>query len=230
VTRLSKSQIDKLGDRLREPDPADYDLRKLNEFVIDQDPVRIVVESVVRELSDVNDAVTSRLKTKTSILEKLRRQRTRLSEMQDIVGVRLVTLGNRGAQDNLVRRIAERWPKHRLYDRREKPQHGYRAVHVVAHDRGRPVEIQVRTVRQHKWAELFEKIADSWGREIRYGGALHAQFSGKSETVRFLQDIANQIDLIEAVEQGMGPKTVGDSFASIERHLDNLRRELLEEP
>jgi hypothetical protein len=32
------------------------------------------------------------------------------------------------------------------------------------------------------------------------------------------------------VEQGMGPKTVGDSFASIERHLDNLRRELLEEP
>jgi len=47
--------------------------------------------------------------------------------------------------------------------------HGYRAVHVIAFPEGVPVEIQVRTLWQHEWAELFEKLADRVGRRIRYG-------------------------------------------------------------
>jgi len=47
--------------------------------------------------------------------------------------------------------------------------HGYRAVHVVVFPEALSVEIQVRTARQHEWAELFEKLADLVGRGIRYG-------------------------------------------------------------
>jgi ppGpp synthetase/RelA/SpoT-type nucleotidyltranferase len=36
-----------------------------------------------------------------------------------------------------------------VIDRREKPSHGYRAVHVIVECGGRMVEIQVRTELQH---------------------------------------------------------------------------------
>jgi hypothetical protein len=54
-------------------------------------------------------------------------------------------------------------------DRIAEPASGYRALHVVARIEGIPVEIQVRTRLQHVWAETFERVADRWGRQIRYG-------------------------------------------------------------
>lgn len=221
---LSKSQIDKLGERLGTA-AAEADLRELNEFVAGQDPVRLEVEDGLRALC-ADQPITSRLKTKTSIIEKLQRQHTRLSEMQDIVGVRVVTHGGRPAQDALVQKIRERWPKHKLHDRRLTPQHGYRAVHIVVNVRGRPVEIQVRTGRQHQWAEVFEKVADKWGRAIRYGGAPSPEFSSKVSIVLELQRLSNLIDEWEPVEQEY---VVSEVLVHIERYLLNLHHQLLEE-
>jgi len=34
-----------------------------------------------------------------------------------------------------------------------------------------PVEVQFRTELQDLWAEVFERLGDAWGREIRYGGS-----------------------------------------------------------
>jgi ppGpp synthetase/RelA/SpoT-type nucleotidyltranferase len=68
------------------------------------------------------------------------------------------------------------WPK--VYDRRENPMQGYRAVHVVVQVGKIPVEIQIRTALQHEWAEYFEKLGDKFGREIRYGEPVNpARFS-----------------------------------------------------
>lgn len=47
--------------------------------------------------------------------------------------------------------------------------HGYRAVHVIADVDGFPVEIQVRTLTQDRWAQTMERYGDAYGREIRYG-------------------------------------------------------------
>jgi ppGpp synthetase/RelA/SpoT-type nucleotidyltranferase len=57
----------------------------------------------------------------------------------------------------------------KVLDRRENPSAGYRAVHAVAFIRGLPVEIQIRTQLQHRWAEAAERLGDSWGRGLRYG-------------------------------------------------------------
>lgn len=57
----------------------------------------------------------------------------------------------------------------KVIDRRESPVNGYRAVHVVVFLESVPVEIQVRTRLQHEWAELFEKLADIVGRDVRDG-------------------------------------------------------------
>ena len=57
----------------------------------------------------------------------------------------------------------------RRIDRRLEPSHGYRAVHVVVRCQGRWIEVQIRTRLQHMWAEVAERLADMWGRQIRYG-------------------------------------------------------------
>ena len=66
MTVISKSQIDKLGERLRGP-ASETDLRRLNEFVVGQDPLRIEIENALRGLCGDRESITSRLKTKTSM-------------------------------------------------------------------------------------------------------------------------------------------------------------------
>jgi hypothetical protein len=53
-------------------------------------------------------------------------------------------------------------------DRREIPSHGYRAVHVIVFPEDIPVEIQIRTAFQDRWAQATESLGDSWGRGLRY--------------------------------------------------------------
>ena len=57
----------------------------------------------------------------------------------------------------------------RIVDRRVSPSYGYRAVHVIVCLDGVTIEIQVRTLMQHVWADLMERLADRLGRQIRYG-------------------------------------------------------------
>jgi Region found in RelA / SpoT proteins len=54
-------------------------------------------------------------------------------------------------------------------DRRETPSHGYRAIHVIVFPEDIPVEIQIRTAVQDRWAQATEGLGDSWGRGLRYG-------------------------------------------------------------
>lgn len=91
----------------------------------------------------------------------------------------------------------------------------------------RPVEIQLRTARQHQWAELFEKLADKWGRAIRYGGPLLPQFSEKTNLVLELQRISDVINDWEKFDEEY---VVVPVLVTIERYLDTLHEQLLEEP
>jgi hypothetical protein len=57
-----------------------------------------------------------------------------------------------------------------IVDRRQYPSHGYRAVHAIVRQQGKPVEIQIRTLLQHLWTELSEKLADVFRQAVKYGG------------------------------------------------------------
>jgi ppGpp synthetase/RelA/SpoT-type nucleotidyltranferase len=89
--------------------------------------------------------------------------------MQDIAGCRIL-VSDPLTQDRTVDDLLHLFPDAQVFDRRERPSHGYRAVHVVVTLRQRSVEIQVRTRLQHLWAELSEKLADHLGNEVKYGG------------------------------------------------------------
>lgn len=113
---------------------------------------------------------TTRIKTVKTLVEKLKREPARLSTIQDIAGARVVIDGDLSEQDDAAGKIQARFhPALRYYDLRPQPRYGYRAVHVVVAQHGLPVEIQIRTQLQDRWANINEKIADLFGRAIRYG-------------------------------------------------------------
>ena len=164
----TRSQIDKLGEKLRraeEPDEAL--LGQLQAFRAAFDAPLRIAQGVVT--ATVGVEATSRIKTVNTIVEKLIRAKTRLSSMQDIGGVRVVLDASLREQDAAVDALRAAFEGSSVDDLRERARQGYRAVHVIATVEGSVVEVQVRTRLQDMWAQGMEKLADRVGRGIRYG-------------------------------------------------------------
>lgn len=116
--------------------------------------------------------VISRVKSIDTVREKLVRQRSlQLGNVQDIAGVRCEAAMSLDEQDAVVETIISTFGRERAErkDLRAEPKSGYRAVHVwLVLPAGR-AEIQVRTLLQGKWANVYEEASDVFGRSIRYG-------------------------------------------------------------
>lgn len=163
---LTNSALQALGKRWREDRASAEDMARIRSFIIGHlDPMRKVSDAVQR----LGFAPSSRLKTEQTLLMKLNRNHARLSTIDDIAGVRVVLPGGLAQQDELAQRLVEEFPEARVVDRRENPSHGYRAIHIIAVVDNQRVEIQLRTSLQHQWAQVMERLADGWGRQIRYG-------------------------------------------------------------
>lgn len=165
---ISKTQIDRLGERLKAGSVQEQDLRDLDEYRRSFGSAYEHVRALIHER--LGYAPTGRsAKTTPSIIEKLRRESIRLSQIQDIAGCRIVVL-MMSNQEALVRSLQDLFANAAVIDRRQRPSHGYRAVHVVVTVDGRLIEIQVRTVLQHLWAQVSERYADVVDPRIKYGG------------------------------------------------------------
>lgn len=118
--------------------------------------------------------------------------------MQDIAGVRIVADMDRVEQDAMVDRIRVLFDGSKVIDRRLTPSHGYRAVHVIVSTGGHLVEIQVRTELQHLWAQAVERVADMFGRGIRYGEQVSGELATElGEIVRGLLFMSELISYSE---------------------------------
>jgi ppGpp synthetase/RelA/SpoT-type nucleotidyltranferase len=170
---FTKSQVEKLGVRLISTPKVESDALTDLHILLGAYS-EVLKETADRVRLELEVPATARVKNTGTILEKLDRYGgSWLKSIQDLAGMRIVGDFDRDGQDALVARIVDlfgeeqRAPK--IVDRRAAPVHGYRAVHVIVFPDGIPIEVQVRTRRQHEWAELFEKLADRLGRGIRYG-------------------------------------------------------------
>jgi putative GTP pyrophosphokinase len=104
--------------------------------------------------------VGQRLKRFPTIVDKLcRHPDMNLARMQDIGGCRAVVATEEEARA-IFAHLKRRWAWRREYDyiTDPKPDSGYRALHLVAEKDGRLIEVQLRTIRQHAWAELIELV------------------------------------------------------------------------
>jgi ppGpp synthetase/RelA/SpoT-type nucleotidyltranferase len=189
---VSKSQIDRLGDRLRQETVTETDLRMLDDHRRSFRSAYVHVVDVIR--SRFRFDVTGRLKTTRSIIDKLRRETIRLSQPQDIAGCRVV-VADLVEQDRAVSSLREVLPDASVVDRRSSPSYGYRAIHVIVTVTDRLVEIQVRTRLQHLWAELSEKCSDVFDDPaIKYGG-------GRDDVRRMLQSASELVADGESAER-----------------------------
>jgi ppGpp synthetase/RelA/SpoT-type nucleotidyltranferase len=143
---LSKTQIDRLGDRLKKGNISDDDLRLLDQYRRSfTDAYEIVAGTIRKELA--LEPTGRPAKSTTSITDKLRRESIRLTQIQDIAGCRLIVV-DIANQELVVQSLKGLFEHTTVIDRRKQPSHGYRAVHMVVHYSGKLIEIQVRTSLQ----------------------------------------------------------------------------------
>jgi ppGpp synthetase/RelA/SpoT-type nucleotidyltranferase len=168
---MAKGELNRLGDRLiasKTPSAADLDI-----LAVALGAYQDVLERVKAHLRNLGLAPSGRVKTTTTMTDKLRRTPgMQLSRVQDLAGARIV-VRDLSAQDEVRDRIIQFYVsqdcKYREVDRRKDPRFGYKAVHLVVQLDEIPVEIQIRTELQDTWAQIVERLADRWGRGIRYG-------------------------------------------------------------
>jgi putative GTP pyrophosphokinase len=138
-----------------------YPLRKVTSGV------RVMLET---ELDDRAPRPAQRFKRVDRILSKLVRfPHMRLSQVEDIGGCRAVleTLDDVHAA---ATRMRHRWTHARVHDHISNPKpDGYRALHIIERRDDRLIEVQLRTVRQHYWAELVEIWAGRLGYALKDG-------------------------------------------------------------
>lgn len=238
---LTKTQIDKLGYQLRDGSIDADVIRKLEVVRGEYFGAYSYVEDILA--NKLNYRLTGRpAKSTLAIIEKLRRESSRLSQVQDIAGCRIVAENVR-VQDDICETIKVMLSDVTVVDRREKPTNGYRAVHLIARHKGWPVEIQVRSQLQHAWAEISEKISDAYGQEIKYG-------KGEVWAIEFLDRLSllsekleeadtrivdfkrnKEILLDESQRMGRSPRKVLEdaglkrrlAFYRVRAHFDGLR-------
>lgn len=191
---MKKSEIDRLGDRLRLDVNAE-DLTLLDTY---RREFQFSYESVVVRLRAILDMEVSGRPAKSTpaIVDKLRRSSMRFSQMQDIAGCRIVVSGI-AEQNQLCSQIRAMFNV-ALFDRRKTPSHGYRAIHLVVRNFPHPVEIQLRTSLQHAWAGLSEKTADVVDSALKYGG-------GPEEVRSKLDELS---DVIAGFESSIEPVAI----------------------
>jgi putative GTP pyrophosphokinase len=89
VESFSKSEIDRLGARLKRGAPSDTELKMLDAYRRTFGDAYEIVVRTIRERLRLEP--TGRpAKSTTSVIEKLQRETIRLSQMQDIAGCRVI--------------------------------------------------------------------------------------------------------------------------------------------
>ena len=217
---LSHEKVDQLGDRLRQ-DLTEDDLRLLDSyrrsFSAGYEGVNATIRGRLKYA--LKSPLTGRpAKSTTSIIEKLQRETTRLSQVQDIAGCRLLVSDVR-TQNRVVSRLRKVFSRVKVVDRRRSSSHGYRAVHVIVTVDAKPIEIQIRTVLQHAWAELSEKLADVIDPGIKYG-------TGPKETLATLSEYSDLVKRAEHLEVGTLALAEREEIASVREEIRQLMEKM----
>ena len=191
ANEFSKTQIDRLGDRLKKGDITDDDLRLLDTYRRSFSEAYEMVVGCIRDEMAM-EPTGRRAKSTSSISDKLRRESIRLTQIQDIAGCRLI-VSNIAAQENVLESLKGIFENVTVVDRRKQPSHGYRAVHAIVSYSGKVVKIQIRTVLQQLWTEMSEKFSDVVEPAIKYGG-------GDENIQELLSEMSILVDRPEAFE------------------------------
>ncbi|WP_051941672.1 nucleotidyltransferase family protein [Maribacter forsetii] len=204
---MTKSQVNKLGKEIKkfikeDSLPTNDLLDKLQDY---RTSFKADLSSVFKDISEVaketrNDSITAfRIKRIESILSKLKRQPTMsLGNMGDIAGCRILVY-NKNSVSKLINELKSRFRVKKYNDYlKETKEDGYRGYHLYIESPINPnklIEIQIRTVKSHKWASMVEIIDILYNLKIKEGQK-HPHF----ERFLFLQSRIDNLSFIEKKE------------------------------
>ena len=212
----SKNSIKKISKQIRHNE--EFDVERFDQFIAHAseliDNVTPIVVSAaadtnLHELDEGRDLIhqsnelgvyvlSSRLKTRGTTVEKIQRQETDLDRIDDIAGIRIdaaITLTKQLELAKALKKRLDREGADRVTVKRhlEKPNSGYRALHVIGEFPAGRVEIQIRTALQSLWANTYEVLADELGRCIRYGDWKSLESPVEQKRVELLHDLSDVI-------------------------------------
>jgi ppGpp synthetase/RelA/SpoT-type nucleotidyltranferase len=185
---FSKSQIDKAGKVLSTP-KDDFDENYLKQFselevIFNKfreshlSPLTALTAAIQTELAEteIEYYIAQRLKRKPQILRKLNRLSVRLTQLQDIGGLRIIVDDNAAVDQValLVDRTLKTNDQYEIlrstdYRGKGRDDSGYRALHkIIKHDKNY-LELQIRSRPQHNWAESVERTSVFYGKRIKEG-------------------------------------------------------------
>ena len=204
---LSLNQIDKIGERLVDPDLiADHQAfldiheklwawRVAHHYPLNG--MHMTLRKRARK-ADEKAFTAQRLKRQESIVSKLARTTTgtmQLSQMQDIGGCRAVVRSMNGLRK--LQELYENKPlRHSLRKKdytKEPRADGYRSVHLMYRFAGvgqslpwdkMRIELQLRTQLQHAWATAVETVNAFTSQDLKHG-------NGSAEWTRFFSLMAS---------------------------------------
>ena len=174
TTSVSRGAVDRAGKRIASGNelPGDRDL--IADFR-DECTTGLLptCKRIEETLGDLIRALSARPKRTASIVRKCIKLRIKVSEMDDLIGFRIV-VGSRLEQDEvcLLLRSIDGYRRTKSYLEVERID-GYRAIHELfdippEHGRSQRIrfEVQVRTMAQHLWACTSEAL----GLHVKEGG------------------------------------------------------------
>src|SRR5581483_3292980 len=151
-----------------------------------------------------------RFKRMPRILQKLMRfPHMRLSQMEDIGGCRAVFARLEDLR-SVEARILHNWPHATTTDYIANPKaDGYRCLHIIERRDDRLIEVQLRTVRQHEWAETIE----TWSSRFEDRGWDLKDGEGPADLKRYFAMAAQRL---AREDEGLEPHSVLEQeFATV---------------
>lgn len=217
---LSRSRIDKAGSQLRRLDldsPSAADLEAVgiaDDFRRNhREPLEEVCQLLASMAPEFDSGleIAQRLKQLDSLVAKLVRETTRLSQMEDIGGCRVV-LSETALVYEMESSLKERLDIRSDDDYIASPKRdtGYRARHLVALQNGFRIEIQLRTTLQNEWADLVEACTVPGIADIKHG-------EGPVQVVEFFKQLAS---FYADLEPPRGEQSVPPSLTEIKALLE----------
>lgn len=226
----SKNELYRAGRSIAQSPPDVEGLKFVEHWRLCHALPLVMIRSILSEDTmncTVGGGVTGRLKRMASIQGKLQRRDVNdLSNMQDIAGCRAIVPSVDYVR-NLEHALKKRGCDAKFTDYISKPRNtGYRGIHVIAEYKGRnrhehdglKVEIQLRTILQHRWSTAVETITflKSYG-DLKSG-------RGNPDWLKFLSLMADAYAIGD--EQGVLvgsvaiPNAMKQSIAALEQKLN----------
>lgn len=208
--QYSRGRIDKSGVVLISPSASDFDKQEAmavmgNWRSAHSYPLEVALRTLRRNVAAVDPRaiVAGRLKRFPAIALKLRREKMRLSQMQDIGGCRAVLRSIEEVRSILgtSKLWAESGDLREINYIQNPKETGYRSVHYVwkyapkleirdGYD-GMRVEIQIRSALQHAWATAVEMASTFKNEDLKFG-------QGDPNWIRFFALMGSAIAMEEA--------------------------------